>query len=79
MVDWNELGNDGVAAVAAGAAHCRALQTLHLNGNNVERAGGLALLHHFIPSLHVLHLTDNPNLPASIITQLQDLYPTVTI
>jgi hypothetical protein len=63
LVDWNELGNEGVAAMAAGTAHCRALQTLHLDGNGVERAGGLALLHHFIPSLCALHLTDNPDLP----------------
>jgi Ran GTPase-activating protein (RanGAP) involved in mRNA processing and transport len=78
-VDLNELANDGVAAVAAGAVHCRALQTLVLDNNEIERAGGLALLDNPIATLHTLSLEDNADLPASIAAQLQRLYQTVKV
>jgi Ran GTPase-activating protein (RanGAP) involved in mRNA processing and transport len=79
MVDLNELANDGVAAVAAGAAQCRALQTLNLEDSEIERAGGLALLRNPIATLHTLCLEDNVDLPASIAAQLQRLYTSVKI
>lgn len=78
-VDTNELQCAGVAAIAAGAAACSVLQTLNLEANEIEAAGAIALVRNFIPTLQLLHLEDNLELPEKRARQLQSMYPTVIV
>lgn len=73
MVDTNELGDAGIALVAAGSAACCQLQTLNLECNEMECV--TALTQNFIPTLRKLILEDNPELPVGAIRRLQQLYP----
>lgn len=74
MLDTNELGDAGVAAVAAGAAACINLQTLNLEANEIENAGAYSLVHNHIPALLNLYLEDNLDFPAVAARKLQAMY-----
>ena len=79
LLDTNELGDTGVAAVAAGAAACSRLQTLNLEANEITKLGALALAYNPIATLQRLLLEDNLDLPAAVARQLQAIYPKVTV
>jgi Ran GTPase-activating protein (RanGAP) involved in mRNA processing and transport len=79
VCDANELGDEGVMALAMGTAACESLTELSLEGNEITSHGAKALLLNPVPKLVTLDLQDNIDLPQTYAEQLQKLYSAVLV
>jgi len=78
-VDTNELGDDGTAELAAGAAMCHNLHSLNLECNEIELDGATALIDNPCPRLTKLLLDENMDLPVAAVRKLKKMYQTVAV
>eukprot|EP00527_Entomoneis_sp_CCMP2396_P000477 CAMPEP_0198147188 /NCGR_PEP_ID=MMETSP1443-20131203/33704_1 /TAXON_ID=186043 /ORGANISM="Entomoneis sp., Strain CCMP2396" /LENGTH=434 /DNA_ID=CAMNT_0043811387 /DNA_START=95 /DNA_END=1399 /DNA_ORIENTATION=+ len=82
VLDTNEFGNDGIAALIPSLAkNAKSLLLLDLETNEIEKEGALILSQNKnkIPSLQTLNVSDNMDIPAQLGAKLAKMYPTVKI
>jgi hypothetical protein len=79
VCDANELGDDGIMAMAMGTAACESLEELNLENNDLTGRGAKVLILNPVPNLTTMYLQDNMDLPESCAKQLKQLYKTVLV